>query len=109
LNFNATVFNPSQASVDLGGITFSITYEDQNMGQTTIESLSLQPGSNFLSFFGYVQPENLTAGGEFFSKYLRGEDTLVACSGLNSSMNVNWIRSLVASLTLNSVYVTLLI
>jgi hypothetical protein len=95
--------NPSEASVKLGGVTFSIVYEGEIMGEITSSDLQLAPGPNELSLDGFIKPANLTAASYFFSSYLQGKDTLVSCVGLSAALDIGWIQSIVKNLKFNTI------
>jgi hypothetical protein len=78
---NGTLFNPSAISMFLGDVDMVMYANNTFMGRVTCDDFSLNPGNNFISVHGIMNPSNLTAAAVFFREYLTGIDSRILIQG----------------------------
>ena len=89
LNVNASLANPSIATLNLGNLTFGMYYQGAYQGYANVPAFTFYPGGNTLSAAGAILPDpnfyNVT--GNFFTNYL---------AGLTNDLNVTLTLSVTA-------------
>ncbi|KAI8804175.1 hypothetical protein BJ742DRAFT_742327 [Cladochytrium replicatum] len=103
---NTAITNPSDIDFDLGDVTFSLYYSEQQIGSLVGKAVKLAKGPNTLSLTGSLTtttPDGLAAVGKLFSNYIKGQASLtkvVGSSATNNNINIPWLSSSLKSLEL---------
>lgn len=109
LDLQASLQNPSVASVYLGDVTLELfTFEEEaKIGTVSGTEIRLVPGENILALTGNVLPDpaDLEAISLFFSDYVNGIDGMVISKGLNAGESpIVWLQEVVKKLILTAVF-----
>jgi len=106
LNISVSLDNPTLGVVSgLGDVTFKILYQESEMGFITAKNLELQRGVNNLRLNGYLAPNRsvLPQAQNFFNDYLNGLPSLITCRGHSTTIEIEWINSVLTALHLPSI------
>ena len=106
ITVDATLSNPSIASIKLGGIQMQVYYEGTYQGTLSVSQLNLVPGINVFNASGVINPQSgsLVQTGYFFSAYVAGKNSIVILypDALNPGAAAQWFINTVTNLTLTS-------
>ncbi|MCD6491372.1 MAG: DUF3712 domain-containing protein [Candidatus Korarchaeota archaeon] len=82
IGMNVTITNPLQTAIDVWNVTLEVYYNDMYIGNCTIDSLSLVPGTVTYEVNGTLDASaNRTNINQFLSEYIAGVDILLDVRG----------------------------
>ena len=104
--------NPSAFNVDLGTVSFDLSYKGLYLGTGSGPNTVVQPGANNVTLKGTLVPqngtENLATVLELFTQYLNGESSDVIATGRSSAQSdgsvVSWLSDGFTALQLHVLF-----
>lgn len=99
---NASIFNPSFVSMQIGDITFDVVFQNCTIGSVTAQNVTLLNGTNLYTMTGTIQPADnagLQAVGVFVNQYISGVSSSVSVRGVGGSASAPpWLNTVLQSL-----------
>lgn len=81
VNLTVSLANPSVVAIEpLGDLAVDVQYEGAYFGTLLARNVSLQPGSNALTFLGALTPDDLNAADSLISAYLGGRPVIMTAA-----------------------------
>eukprot|EP00002_Diphylleia_rotans_P003357 TRINITY_DN1229_c0_g1_i5.p1 TRINITY_DN1229_c0_g1~~TRINITY_DN1229_c0_g1_i5.p1 ORF type:complete len:1091 (-),score=250.98 TRINITY_DN1229_c0_g1_i5:266-3538(-) len=101
VDMQVNMYNPAVLNIDpLGNLEFDIVYKGARMGTLFAENVSVYMGPNILSMAGSIIPDDMDVADELFSRYLRGDDTVVSAVATENASSIELYREALVGLEL---------
>ncbi|KAH9485291.1 hypothetical protein JR316_0002199 [Psilocybe cubensis] len=105
INVDSALFNPSNLTIGTGDVSFSLQFQDQNIGTADLSNLVILPGNNSYPIAVHYAPqgEALEAGQALLQNFIQGIDAVTAIGGSTSSTPIESLQLALSQIHLSPV------
>ncbi|KAL7275116.1 hypothetical protein RUND412_001956 [Rhizina undulata] len=97
------IYSSGDFAVDLGDLEFHLNYDGEDIGNITLENISLSPGQNQHTTTIMLGSESTTAVSHFLSEFLRAGNVTVQLQGYDGTSAVNSINGALSTRVISAV------
>ncbi|CAG8555047.1 18324_t:CDS:2, partial [Racocetra fulgida] len=101
LGIHATIYNPSNMSIELGNTNFKVLYNDAEIGLAST-NLSVVPGANNVTLQSTMDPNNSPQATQLLANFMNKIDSLVIVSGYDGSTSFESLKLAFEGLNMNT-------
>ncbi|KAJ7251753.1 hypothetical protein B0H12DRAFT_1234031 [Mycena haematopus] len=105
ITVDSALFNPSNLTIGTGDVSFSLSFQDQNIGSADISNLIIKPGNGSYPIDVHYSPQGgaVAAGQLLLENFLQGVNSDTAIAGTTGSTPISSLKSALSQILLQPV------